>query len=84
MTTIAEIIREGIVTYEGRELTTSDVVTCANEIERMSVAAFIARPRVTEAAVREWLIVNRPGTDTTRQEFDEAVRRYLTGRWGIQ
>lgn len=84
MTTIAEIIQGGTVTYEGRELTTSDVIKCAHEIERLSVEAFISRPRVTEAAVREWLVVNRPGADTTRQEFDEAVRRYLMGRWGIK
>lgn len=72
------------VTYEGRELTTADVIKCAHEIERLAVEAFICRPRVTEATVREWLISNRPGTDTTRQEFDEAVRRYLTSRWNIQ
>lgn len=65
------------------ELRTSDVIQCAAFVEKLAVQAFIARPRVTETTVREYLASNHPGTETTRQEFDEAVRRYLMGRWGI-
>lgn len=72
-----------LTSYEGQELTTSDVRLCAAEIEKLAVATYIARPRVTEASVREWLSKNRPGTLTTRQDFDEAVRRYLMGRWEV-
>lgn len=81
MTTVADEAK--VRTYEGRELTTSDVVECAHRVEQLAVATFIARTRVTETAVREWLSTNRPGTETTRQEFDEAVRRYLITRWDV-
>lgn len=71
-------------TYEGRELTTSDVVQCAHLIEKLAIETFIARPRISEATTREWLSANRSGSETTRQDFDEAVRRYLMSRWEIQ
>lgn len=84
MSSVTQIVFDGKpLTFEGRELTTADVILCAAEVERLAVAAYIARPRVTEGSVRDWLGQNRPGTDTTRQEFDEAVRRYLMTRWNV-
>lgn len=71
-------------TVTQRELTTADVVKCAQEMEKMALATFIARPRVTEGMVRAFMAENHQGTETTRQEFDEAVRRYLMTKWEIQ
>ena len=69
--------------YQGRELRTPDIAECAKFVEGVAVQLFIARTRVTDTTIREWLTENRPGTATTRQEFEEAVRRFLITRWGI-
>lgn len=69
--------------FEGVELTTADAAVCGKMIERLAIETFLARPRVVETAIREWLIENRKGTPTTRQEFDEAVRRVVCARWGL-
>jgi hypothetical protein len=42
---------------------------------------FLARTRIVETTVREWLQEHRKGTSTTRMEFDEAVRLMMQGRW---
>jgi len=85
MTTVADVTLDGKArTYEGRELTTFDVIECAKTLEQQAIEAFVARPRTTEGLVRSWLASNRNGSDTTRQEFEEAVRRYLMTRWSIR
>lgn len=85
MTTVADMVLDGKAkTYEGRELTTYDVIECARELEKLAIEAFIARPRVTEAVVRAWMAEHRKGTDTPRPEFDEAIRRYLMTKWDIR
>lgn len=71
-------------TVTQRELTTTDVVACARELEKMALSTFLHRPRVTEGMVRQFLNENHQGTETTRQDFDEAVRRYLMSKWEIQ
>lgn len=85
MTTIADLALNGKpVSYEGRELTTHDVIKCAAELEKLAIETFIARPRVTEGIVRSWLAEHRKGADTPRAEFDEAIRRYLMTKWEIR
>lgn len=85
MTTVTEVKFSGKpATHEGRELTTNDVIECAAELEKLAIETFIARPRVTEGIVRSWLAEHRKGTDTTRQDFDEAIRRYLMTKWEIR
>lgn len=85
MTTIADLAASTkTVSYDGRELTTKDVVECAAELEKLAIETFIARPRVTEGVVRAWLAEHRKGADTPRVEFDEAIRRYLMTKWEIR
>ena len=66
-----------------RELTVADAKECAAMIEELAVRTFMARGRVVETTVREWLVANRAGSPTTRVEFDEAVRRYLGTKWRL-
>lgn len=64
----------------GRELTTADAVKCADLIESLAMTTFLARTRVVETTIREYLIEHHKGSPTPRQEFDEAVRHILAAR----
>lgn len=64
----------------GRELTTADAAKCADVIESLAMSTFLARTRVVETTIREYLIEHHKGSPTSRQEFDEAVRHILTSR----
>ena len=64
---------------ESFELRYSDAVACADYVRFKAVWALLARTRPTETIIREWMIDNVQGTSTTRQEFEETVRRILTG-----
>lgn len=81
--TVTEIFSHAKGPYDGQELTSSDVVIAAKEIEKLAVVSFLARQRLIEVALREWMLANRQGTTTSRQEFERGVRWYLEGRWGI-
>jgi len=67
--------------WAGQELTTSDVTACVAYLEKVAMLTFLARTRIVETTVREWLQEHRKGTSTTRMEFDEAVRLMMQGRW---
>lgn len=71
-------------TVAARELTTTDVIECAREVEKMAITSFLQRPRIIDGVVRRFLTENHQGTSTLRQDFDEATRRYLMGKWEIQ
>lgn len=65
------------------ELTTSDAMACQGFLERRAVQLILARSRPFTELIREWMIDNCSGTDTTRVEFEEAVRRLIDRRWEL-
>lgn len=81
--TVTDIFSHAKDPYLGRELTSSDVVLAAKEIEKLAVISFLGRSRLVEVALREWMSSQRAGTVTSRQEFERGVRMYLENRWGI-
>lgn len=67
--------------FEGRELLTSDASECARMVEELALTTFTSRGKLVETAVKEWMASNRPGADTDRHEFHEAVVFMLRHRW---
>lgn len=83
MSVAVKFIPAGKKVQDGRELTTNDAKAAAQFIERLAVAMFLAKTRVVETTIREYLSEHHPGTETPRIEFDEAVREILKGKWNL-
>lgn len=81
--TVTDIFSHAKDPYLGQELKSGDIVLASKEIEKLAVVSFLARQRLVEVALREWMLANRAGTVTSRQEFERGVRMYLENRWGI-
>jgi hypothetical protein len=65
------------------ELTVSDAQRCADYLQELALRQFLAKARPVTEAIREYMIQNYTGTETTRIEFEEAVRRLLDLRWDL-
>lgn len=83
MSTAVKFIPAGKKVQNSRELTTNDAQGCVKFIERLAVAMFLAKSRVVETTIREYLSEHHPGTETSRLDFDEAVREIIRGKWNL-
>lgn len=60
-----------------REVTTSAVVDCGEELKAFALAEFLKRSTAMDAYIKTWMGENLGRTGTTRAEFQTAVRLYL-------
>lgn len=66
-----------------RELLVSEAVECAAHLERRAIMAFFGRSKPVQDAIREYMVEHFKGADTTRLDFEEAVRYVIRDRWGV-